>query len=150
MSAYHITRFLHTAYIYIPRAYCVMSTTPPWLLRNIKGVNSQIMWYTCKWKRCSKKKCFKQYGQVKFMGTMTKWPVQEHTEHHKTRIHSVYKDATLLIDLCYAWQCLLCQQLIFVISKYLQFILWLCFQQLFSSFSSNVWMRMWRHVQSTS
>ena len=24
-------------------------------------------------------------GQVKFMGTMTKWPVQKHTEHHKTR-----------------------------------------------------------------
>jgi len=38
-----------------------------------------------KWKRCSKKKCCKQCGQVKFMGTMTKWPVQKHTEHHKTR-----------------------------------------------------------------
>ena len=25
------------------------------------------------------------------MGTMTKWPVQKHTEHHK---HGVYKDAT--------------------------------------------------------
>jgi len=24
-------------------------------------------------------------------GTMTKWPVQKHTEHHKTK---VYKDAT--------------------------------------------------------
>jgi len=31
-----------------------------------------------KWKRCSKKKCCKQCGQVKLMGTMTKW-------HHKTR-----------------------------------------------------------------
>ena len=38
-----------------------------------------------KWKRCSKKKCRKQCGQVKFMGTMTKWPVQKHTEIHKTR-----------------------------------------------------------------
>jgi len=38
-----------------------------------------------KWRRCSKKKCCKQCGQVKFMGTMTKWPVQKHTEHHKTR-----------------------------------------------------------------
>jgi len=37
-----------------------------------------------KWKRCSKKKCCKQCGQVKFMGTMTKWPVQKHAEHHKT------------------------------------------------------------------
>jgi len=27
------------------------------------------------------------------MGTMTKWPVQKHTEHHK---HGVYKDASLL------------------------------------------------------
>ena len=34
-----------------------------------------------KWKRCSKKKCCKQCGQV----TLTKWPVQKHTEHHKTR-----------------------------------------------------------------
>ena len=38
-----------------------------------------------KWRRCSKKKCCKQCGQVKFMGTMTKWPVQKHTDHHKTR-----------------------------------------------------------------
>ena len=38
-----------------------------------------------KWRRCLKKKCCKQCGQVKFMGTMTKWPVQKHTEHHKTR-----------------------------------------------------------------
>ena len=38
-----------------------------------------------KWKRCSKKKCCKQCGQVKFKGTMTKWPVQKHTEHHKTQ-----------------------------------------------------------------
>ena len=37
-----------------------------------------------KWKRCSIKKCCKQCGQVKFMGTMTKWPVQKHTEHNKT------------------------------------------------------------------
>ena len=28
------------------------------------------------------KKYCKQCGQVKFMGTMTKWPVQKHTEHH--------------------------------------------------------------------
>jgi len=27
-------------------------------------------------KRCSKKKCCKPCGQVKFMGTMTKWAVQ--------------------------------------------------------------------------
>jgi len=33
-----------------------------------------------KWKRCLKKKCCKQCGQVKFMDTMTKWPVQKHTE----------------------------------------------------------------------
>ena len=32
-----------------------------------------------------RKKCCKQCGQVKFMGTMTKWSVQKHTEHHKTR-----------------------------------------------------------------
>ena len=38
-----------------------------------------------KWKRCTKKKCCKQCGQVKFMGTMTKWPIQKHTEHNKTR-----------------------------------------------------------------
>ena len=38
-----------------------------------------------------KAKCCKQYGQFKFIGTMTKWPVQKHTKHHKTR---VYKDAT--------------------------------------------------------
>jgi len=46
-----------------------------------------------KLKRCSKKKCCKQCGQVKFMGTMTKWPVQKHTEHHK---HGAYKDATYI------------------------------------------------------
>jgi len=28
---------------------------------------------------------FNECGQVKFMGTMTKWPVQKQTEHHKTR-----------------------------------------------------------------
>ena len=38
-----------------------------------------------KWKRCSKKNSCKQYGQVKCMANMTKWPVQKHTEHHKTR-----------------------------------------------------------------
>ena len=27
-----------------------------------------------KWKICSKQKCCKQCEQVKFMGTMTKWP----------------------------------------------------------------------------
>jgi len=32
-----------------------------------------------------RKKGCKQCGQVKLMGTMTKWPVQKHTEHHKTR-----------------------------------------------------------------
>jgi len=26
-----------------------------------------------------RKKCCKQCGQIKFMGTMTKWPVQKHT-----------------------------------------------------------------------
>ena len=35
--------------------------------------------------RCSKKKYSKQCGQVKLLGTMTKWPVQKHTEHNKTR-----------------------------------------------------------------
>ena len=32
-----------------------------------------------------KEKCSKQCGQVKFMGTMTKWPVQKHTDYHKTQ-----------------------------------------------------------------
>jgi len=32
-----------------------------------------------------KEKCCKQRGQVKFMGTMTKRPVQKHTEHNKTQ-----------------------------------------------------------------
>jgi len=41
-----------------------------------------------KWKRCTKKKCCKQSGQVKFMGTMTKWHTQNITK------HGVYKDAT--------------------------------------------------------
>ena len=45
--------------------------------------------WTYKWKRCSKKKCCKQCGQVKFVGTMAKWPVQKHTEITK---HGVYKD----------------------------------------------------------
>ena len=31
------------------------------------------------------KKCCKQCGQVKFMGTMTKWPVPKNTDHNKTR-----------------------------------------------------------------
>jgi len=52
-----------------------------------------------KWKRCSKKKCCKQRGQVKLIGTMTKWHVQEH---HK---HGVYKDATYIkkkLFLCFS------------------------------------------------
>ena len=66
-----------------------------------------------------KEKCFKQYGQVEFMGTMTKWPVQKHTEHHKTSIHSEYKDATLLIDLCYMLDnAYFVSNSFFVISKY--------------------------------
>jgi len=32
-----------------------------------------------------KENMLKQCGQVKLMGTMTKWPVQKYTEHHKTR-----------------------------------------------------------------
>jgi len=56
-------------------------------------LKSRIILLYYKWKRCSKKKCCKQCGQVKFMGTMTKWPVQKHTEHHK---HGVYKDATYI------------------------------------------------------
>ena len=32
-----------------------------------------------------KEKCCKKCGQVKCMGTITIWPVQTHTEHHKTR-----------------------------------------------------------------
>ena len=36
-----------------------------------------------KWKRCSNKKCCKQCAQVKFKGTMAKWPVQKHTEHNQ-------------------------------------------------------------------
>jgi len=55
----------------------------------ISSIKSVIAWHlvttSYKWRRCSKKKCCKQCGQVKFMGTMTKWPVQKHTEHHKTR-----------------------------------------------------------------
>ena len=30
-------------------------------------------------------KCCKQCGQVKFIDTMTKWPVQKHTVHNKSR-----------------------------------------------------------------
>jgi len=44
-----------------------------------------VILFLYKWRRCSKKKCCKQCGQVKFMGTMTKWPVQKHKEHQKTR-----------------------------------------------------------------
>jgi len=44
-----------------------------------------MMFLKYKWKRCSKKKGCKQCEQVKLMGTRTKWPVQKHTEHHKTR-----------------------------------------------------------------
>jgi len=36
--------------------------------------------------------CCKQCGQVKFLGTMTKWPVQKHTQNITK--HGVYKDAT--------------------------------------------------------
>jgi len=36
-------------------------------------------------KEVQRKKSRKQCGQVKLMGTMTKWPVQKHTEHHKKR-----------------------------------------------------------------
>ena len=50
-----------------------------------RGQRTRIMCRKYKWKRCSKKKCCKQCGQVKFLGTMTKWPVQKHTEHHRTR-----------------------------------------------------------------
>ena len=38
-----------------------------------------------------RKKCCKQCGQVKFMGTMTKWPVKNTQNITK---HRVYKDAT--------------------------------------------------------
>jgi len=48
------------------------------------ALSMQSFW-VYKWKRCSKKKCCKQCGQGKFIGTMTKWPVQKHTEHNKTR-----------------------------------------------------------------
>ena len=37
------------------------------------------------------RKCCKQCGQVKFMGTMKKWPVQNTQNITK---HGVYKDAT--------------------------------------------------------
>ena len=51
-----------------------------------------------------KKKCCKQCGQVKFMGTMTKWPVQKHTEHHKTRSkqgRNRHKEITIIcVSLC--------------------------------------------------
>ena len=33
--------------------------------------------YKYKWRRCLKKKCCKQCRQVKFMGTMAKWPAQK-------------------------------------------------------------------------
>ena len=49
------------------------------------GTMLQSFGWEYKWMRCSKKQCCKQCGQVRFMGTMTKWPVQTHTEHHKTR-----------------------------------------------------------------
>jgi len=54
------------------------------LLFNMTNITKKVFKQN-KWKRCSMKKCCKQCGQVKFMGTMTKWPVQKHTEHHKTR-----------------------------------------------------------------
>ena len=54
--------------------------------------NTDKMTWLYKWKRCSKKKCCKQCGQVKFMGTMTKWPVQKHTQNITK--HGVYKDET--------------------------------------------------------
>ena len=53
-------------------------------------------------KRCSKKKCCKQCGQVKFMGAMTKWPVQKHTKHHKTRsIQRRNRHKEITIFLCF-------------------------------------------------
>jgi len=59
-----------------------------------------------KWKRCSKKKCWKQCWQVKFMGTMTKWPVQKHTEHHKTRSiqrRNIHKEITIFCVFRFFW-----------------------------------------------
>ena len=53
--------------------------------QNVRCTNNQTQRMQYKWRRCSKKTCCKQCGQVKFMGTMTKWPVQKHTEHHQTR-----------------------------------------------------------------
>ena len=50
-----------------------------------------------------KEKCCKQCGQVKFMGTMTKWPVQKHTEHHKTRSiqrRNIHKEITIFLGFC--------------------------------------------------
>ena len=39
-------------------------------------------------KKCSRKECCKQCRSVKFMGTMTIWPVQKHIEHHKNTKHA--------------------------------------------------------------
>ena len=44
-------------------------------------------------KRCSKKECCKQCRNVKFKGTMTKWPVQKLT-HRTTQIHKQHYDET--------------------------------------------------------
>jgi len=42
-------------------------------------------------KRCSKKECCKQCSYVTFKGTMTKRPVQKHTDRHK---HVEHHNAT--------------------------------------------------------
>ena len=44
-------------------------------------------------KRCSKNECCKQCRQVKFKGTMTKWPVQKPI-HRTTQTHVEHQDAT--------------------------------------------------------
>jgi len=65
--------------------------------------NEPALWYSpalegvtrlqYKLKRCSKKECCKQCRYVKFMGTLTKWPVQKPTQ-RKTQKHVEHHDAT--------------------------------------------------------
>ena len=58
-----------------------------------KEIMLQTM-YICqyKFKRCSKKDCYKQCRYVKFKGTMTKWLVQKLT-HRTTQKHVQHHDA---------------------------------------------------------
>jgi len=54
----------------------VFYQTQVWMGNRVLNINGRDV---------QRKKCCKQCAQVRFMGTMTKWPVQKHTEHNKTR-----------------------------------------------------------------